>query len=112
MNVGVIGTGYVGLVVGSCLAESGNDVICVDTDENKIAKLQRGEIPIYEPGLPELIERNVREERLKFSTDLENAVKQAFILFIAVGTPPLPNGEADLSAVFTVARDIGRTLDR
>ncbi|MBI4472857.1 MAG: UDP-glucose/GDP-mannose dehydrogenase family protein [Acidobacteria bacterium] len=112
MNVGVIGTGYVGLVAGSCFAESGNDVVCVDNNAEKIANLQKGIIPIYEPGLPEIIERNVREERLVFTTDLESAVKKSFVIFIAVGTPPAENGAADLSAVFDVARAIGRTMDR
>lgn len=112
MNIAVIGTGYVGLVAGSCFAESGNDVICVDNNADKVANLQKGIIPIYEPGLPELIERNVREERLTFSTDLDAAVKKAFVIFIAVGTPPSPNGAADLSAVFAVATAIGKSMDR
>jgi UDPglucose 6-dehydrogenase len=112
MNIGVFGTGYVGLVAGACFAESGNDVVCVDIDAAKVEKLRQGVIPIYEPGLPEMIERNVREERLTFSTDLEAAVRKSFVLFIAVGTPTSPSGAADLSAVFNVARDIGRFMDR
>ena len=112
MNIAVIGTGYVGLVAGSCFAESGNDVWCVDNDASKIENLQKGVIPIYEPGLPEIIERNVREERLTFTTDFEAAVKRSFVIFVAVGTPPLPNGAADLRAVFDVASAIGRTMDR
>lgn len=112
MNVAVIGTGYVGLVVGSCLAESGNDVICVDVDAAKIENLKKGIIPIYEPGLPELIERNQKEERLSFTTDLDSAVKKSFVLFIAVGTPTSPDGRADIDAVLTVARDIGKSIDR
>src|SRR5213594_2889777 len=96
MNIAVIGTGYVGLVAGSCFAESGNDVWCVDNDAAKIEKLRQGVIPIYEPGLPEIIERNIREERLTFTTDLDAAVKKSFVLFVAVGTPPTPNGAADL----------------
>jgi UDPglucose 6-dehydrogenase len=112
MNIAVIGTGYVGLVAGGCFAESGNDVWCVDKDAEKIEKLKAGVIPIYEPGLPEIIERNVREERLTFSTDLAAAVKKSFVIFIAVGTPPLPNGAADLTAVFDVAAAIGRAMDR
>jgi UDPglucose 6-dehydrogenase len=112
MNIGVIGTGYVGLVAGSCFAESGNDVWCVDKDAAKIEKLKTGVIPIYEPGLPEIIERNVREERLTFTTDLDAAIKKSFVIFIAVGTPPLPNGAADLSAVLEVASSIGRAMDR
>src|SRR5262247_3689705 len=112
MNIAVIGTGYVGLVAGSCFAESGNDVWCVDNDVAKIENLKRGVIPIYEPGLPEIIERNVREERLTFTTDLDAAVKKSFVIFIAVGTPPLANGAADLTAVFDVAAAIGRSMDR
>lgn len=112
MNIGVIGTGYVGLVAGSCFAESGNDVVCVDNDAAKIEKLQQGIIPMYEPGLPELVERNLREERLTFTTDIETAIKRSFVIFIAVGTPAAPTGAADLSAVFSVAETIGRAMDR
>jgi UDPglucose 6-dehydrogenase len=112
MNIGVIGTGYVGLVAGACLAESGNDVSCVDSDAAKIEKLKAGTIPIYEPGLPEIVERNLREERLTFTTDLDAAVRKSFVIFIAVGTPPAPSGAADLTAVFQVAAAIGRAMDR
>jgi UDPglucose 6-dehydrogenase len=112
MNIAVIGTGYVGLVAGSCFAESGNDVCCVDNDAAKIENLKNGVIPIYEPGLPEIIQRNVREERLTFTTDLEAAVKKSFVIFVAVGTPPMPNGAANLTAVFDVAAAIGRAMDR
>jgi UDPglucose 6-dehydrogenase len=112
MNIGVIGTGYVGLVAGACLAESGNDVWCVDSDATKIEKLKAGTIPIYEPGLPEIVERNLREERLTFTTDLDAAVKKSFVIFVAVGTPPAPGGAADLTAVFQVAAAIGRAMDR
>jgi UDPglucose 6-dehydrogenase len=112
MNIAVIGTGYVGLVAGSCFAESGNDVWCVDNDAGKIEGLKKGVIPIYEPGLPELIERNVREERLTFTTDLDGAVKKSFVIFIAVGTPTTSTGAADLSAVLNVAGAIGRAMDR
>src|SRR5437773_2139738 len=112
MNIAVIGTGYVGLVAGSCLAESGNDVWCVDSDAAKIEKLRQGMIPIYEPGLPEIVERNLREERLTFTTDLAAAVKKSFVIFIAVGTPTTSSGAADLTAVFDVARAIGRAMDR
>src|SRR5215467_2526069 len=112
MNIGVIGTGYVGLVAGACLAESGNDVWCVDSDAAKIERLKGGTIPIYEPGLPEIVERNLREERLTFTTDLDAAVKKSFVIFIAVGTPPAPDGAADLTAVFQVAKAIGRAMDR
>src|SRR5262245_35359776 len=106
MNIAVIGTGYVGLVVGSCFAESGNDVVCVDNNADKVAKLQQGHIPIYEPGLPEIIERNVREERLTFTTDLPTAVKKSLVIFLCVGTPTTPSGAADLSAVYAVAAAI------
>jgi len=112
MNIAVIGTGYVGLVAGSCFAESGNDVWCVDNDAAKVENLKNGIIPIYEPGLPEIVQRNIREERLTFTTDLEAAVKKSFVIFVAVGTPPQPNGAADLSAVFSVAAAIGRAMDR
>lgn len=112
MNIAVVGTGYVGLVLGSCFAEGGNDVICVDNNAEKVAKLRQGIIPIYEPGLPELVKRNVREERLNFSTDLAEAVKKSLVIFIAVGTPTTPSGAADLTSVFDVARGIGKAMDR
>jgi UDPglucose 6-dehydrogenase len=112
MNIAVIGTGYVGLVVGACFAESGNDVVCVDNNAAKVEKLQQGIISIYEPGLPEIVERNMREERLTFSTDLDAAVRKSFIIFIAVGTPTGSNGAADLTAVRDVAAGIGRAMDR
>jgi len=111
VNICVIGVGYVGLVAGTCLAESGNDVICADVDEEKINLLNQGKIPIYEPGLEELIERNVKEGRLHFTTDLDEAIRSSEVIFIAVGTPPLPDGSADLSAVFDVARRIGKNLN-
>ncbi len=110
MKVGVIGTGYVGLVVGACLAETGNDVICADIVEEKIASLKRGEVPIYEPGLEPLIERNVTAERLTFTTDVRRAVRTSDILFIAVGTPPDEDGSADLKHVLAVARSIGEAM--
>jgi UDPglucose 6-dehydrogenase len=112
MNVAIVGTGYVGLVAGACFAESGNDVVCVDKDAAKVAALQAGHVPIYEPGLTELVERNVREERLAFTTDLESAVRKSLVIFIAVGTPQGESGAADLSAVFAVATAIGRAMDR
>jgi UDPglucose 6-dehydrogenase len=107
----VVGTGYVGLVAGTCFAEGGNDVICVDIDAEKISRLRRGRIPIYEPGLEELIKRNVAEGRLFFDTDLSSAVKRALICFIAVGTPPDEDGSADLAAVLRVAGDIAAAMD-
>ncbi|MBI2149860.1 MAG: UDP-glucose/GDP-mannose dehydrogenase family protein [Acidobacteria bacterium] len=112
MNIAVIGTGYVGLVAGSCFAESGNDVWCVDNDVAKIEKLRKGVIPIYEPGLPEIVERNLREERLTFTTDLAAAVKKSLVIFIAVGTPTTSSGGADLTAVVEVVSAIGRAMDR
>ena len=110
MRIAVIGTGYVGLVAGTCLADSGNDVTCVDVDEAKIAQLRAGDVPIYEPGLQELIERGVREQRLSFSSQLEPAVGRADVVFIAVGTPGNGSGEADISAVLAVGREVGRAL--
>ena len=112
MRMAMIGTGYVGLVAGTCFAESGNDVICVDIDEKKIALLNQGNIPIYEPGLEELVRRNRQEERLRFTTDLAAAVKESLLIFIAVGTPPGEDGKADLKHVLGVAREIGRAMDR
>lgn len=111
MKICVIGTGYVGLVVGTCFAESGNTVICVDIDEAKIEGLKNGIIPIYEPGLKELILRNAEEGRLKFSTDLAAAVKNSLLQFIAVGTPPGEDGSADLNHVLAVAREIGSAME-
>jgi UDPglucose 6-dehydrogenase len=107
----VVGTGYVGLVAGTCFAESGNDVTCVDNDTGKIDRLRRGEVPIYEPGLEELIRRNVAQGRLVFQTELTDAVKRAQVCFIAVGTPEGSNGEADLSAVLQVAGEIAAAMD-
>jgi UDPglucose 6-dehydrogenase len=111
MKICVIGTGYVGLVAGTCFAESGNDVICVDKDEQKITGLNDGIVPIYEPGLKELVLHNVEEGRLSFTTDLESAVKTSLINFIAVGTPPDGDGAADLKNVINVAREIGRSME-
>jgi UDPglucose 6-dehydrogenase len=109
-RVGVIGTGYVGLVVGACLAETGNDVICADIDAEKIARLNRGEIPIYEPGLEALVERNLAAGRLEFTTDVAAAVRASNVIFIAVGTPPDEDGSADLQHVLAVARTIGENM--
>ncbi len=111
MKLCVIGTGYVGLVAGTCFAESGNDVICVDIDEAKIAALRKAVVPIYEPGLEELIRRNINEARLTFTTDLAAAVKTSEICFIAVGTPEGADGAADLTAVLAVAKSIGQAMD-
>src|SRR4051812_5684275 len=111
MHVAVIGSGYVGLVAGACLAETGNDVTCVDNDAEKIARLQRNEIPIYEPGLEPMVHRNQAEGRLTFTTDIAGAVKPARVIFIAVGTPPGEDGSADLQHVLSVACEIGRHMN-
>ncbi len=111
MNIAMLGTGYVGLVTGSCFAETGNDVVCVDVDDAKIEQLRQGRVPFYELGLDELIQRNTREGRLSFSTDLAEAVEGAEIVFIAVGTPQVSAGGADLSQVFAVAEDIARAMN-
>jgi UDPglucose 6-dehydrogenase len=110
MKITVLGTGYVGLVVGTCFAESGNDVICVDIDERKVKMLQEGQIPIYEPGLEELVKRNVEDGRLRFTTDVTHAVQESLIQFIAVGTPPGEDGSADLKYVLAAARSIGKAM--
>ena len=111
MKIAVIGTGYVGLVAGACFAESGNDVICVDKMDAKVRMLRRGKMPIYEPGLEELVRRNTQEGRLSFTTALPKAVREATIIFIAVGTPQGEDGSADLSHVLGVARDIARAMN-
>ncbi|CAN5675295.1 UDP-glucose/GDP-mannose dehydrogenase family protein [soil metagenome] len=111
MKVAVIGTGYVGLVVGAGLAETGNDVICCDIIEDKIERLKRGEIPIFEPGLDKLVERNLEDGRLSFTTDVAGAVRASEIIFIAVGTPPGEDGSADLQHVLAVAETIGRSMN-
>ena len=111
MKITVIGTGYVGLVAGACLAEGGNDVACVDKDAAKVRLLQRGRVPIYEPGLEELVRRNRRERRLRFTTALPRAVRDSEVVFIAVGTPQAEDGSADLSHVFDVARAVGRAMN-
>lgn len=110
MKVTVVGTGYVGLVSGTCLAEVGNDVLCLDLDPNKIRTLEEGGIPIHEPGLLEMVRRNVAAGRLQFTTDIEKAVQHGTIQFIAVGTPPDEDGSADLQYVLTAARSIGRLM--
>ena len=112
MKIAVVGTGYVGLVVGACLAENGNTVICIDKDEAKIKTLISGGMPIYEPGLAELVRRNQHEERLTFNTDLRGAVCASEIVFIAVGTPQGDDGSADLQHVLAVARDVGRAMNK
>src|SRR5262249_15520065 len=111
MKIAVVGTGYVGLVAGACLAENGNDVICVDKDAKKIETLNAGKMPIYEPGLEEMVRRSRDEERLSFTTDLPGAVQASAIVFIAVGTPEAEDGSADLQHVLAVARDTGRAMN-
>jgi UDPglucose 6-dehydrogenase len=110
MNVTIIGTGYVGLVTGACLADLGNHVFCLDVDAGRVAMLQRGEMPIYEPGLADLVERNVEAGRLLFSTDVAAGVAHGLVQFIAVGTPPRADGSADLQSVLEAARNIGRHM--
>jgi UDPglucose 6-dehydrogenase len=112
VNISVIGTGYVGLVVGACLAETGNTVCCADIDKDKIDRLRKNEIPIYEPGLEALVERNQKEQRLSFTTELADAIRSADVVFIAVGTPPGEDGAADLKYVLQVADLIGRHMTR
>ncbi|HMB40702.1 MAG TPA: UDP-glucose/GDP-mannose dehydrogenase family protein [Balneolaceae bacterium] len=107
MKIGVIGTGYVGLVSGTCFADSGNDVICVDIDENKVERMRNGEVPIYEPGLNRVFDRAIREGRLNFTTDLEEAFKNSDIIFLCLPTPPGADGQADLSFVLGVADELG-----
>jgi UDPglucose 6-dehydrogenase len=111
MKLALIGTGYVGLVTGACFAEMGNEVICVDADVAKVEALEQGRIPIYEPGLEDYVKRNVKDNRLSFTTDLAAAVQESLICFIAVGTPQDKDGSADLSMVLQVAKDIGRCMN-
>jgi len=110
MKITVVGTGYVGLVTGACLAEMGNDVVCLDVDAAKVALLRQGGIPIYEPGLEELVRRNVQANRLRFTDDIEDSVRHGEVQFIAVGTPPGEDGSADLQYVLAAARNIGRHM--
>ncbi|HEY4491757.1 MAG TPA: nucleotide sugar dehydrogenase, partial [Acidobacteriota bacterium] len=112
MNIAVVGTGYVGLVTGSVFADLGNDVICVDKIKKRIRLLKRGQVPFYEPGLEEMVRRNLDDGRLGFTTDLASAVKKADVIFIAVGTPSQANGESDLTQVKEAAEGIGAALDR
>jgi len=111
MKVTVFGSGYVGLVTGACLAEVGNDVLCIDVDAGKIERLNRGEVPIHEPGLDAIIQRNMASSRLRFTTDIDKAVEHGLFLFVAVGTPPDEDGSADLQYVLAVARSIGERLN-
>lgn len=110
MNITVIGTGYVGLVSGTCFAETGNNVTCVDIDAAKVKKMQNGEVPIYEPGLKPLFDRNIKEGRLRFTTNLESAVATAKVIFLSLPTPPGADGQADLTAVLSVAEQLGSMI--
>ena len=112
MRISVIGTGYVGLVVGTCLADTGHRVTCADIDAARIEQLQKGEMPIYEPGLEELLTRNIEEERLRFTTTIEEAIADCLLVFLCVGTPSLENGEHDVSAVMDAAEHIARTMKK
>lgn len=112
MNIAIVGTGYVGLVSGTCFAEMGNHVTCVDVDQKKIDRLHAGEVPIYEPGLDELVKRNVEYGRLKFTTDLTSVIDDVDVVFSAVGTPPDEDGSADLQYVLAVARQFGQTINK
>src|SRR5690606_7963186 len=111
MKIAVIGTGYVGLVTGTCLAETGNNVICVDIIEEKVEKMKNGVMPIYEPGLDILFNRNIEQGRLSFTTKLDEAIKDALIIFLALPTPPGGDGKADLSYVLGAAKDIAKIID-
>ncbi|MEE8584788.1 MAG: NAD(P)-binding domain-containing protein, partial [Acidobacteriota bacterium] len=111
MKICMIGTGYVGLVSGTCFAEMGNEVICVDIDQAKIEQLQDGQVPIYEPGLEEMVHRNLEEGRLRFTTGLAEAVQESRIIFIAVGTPAGEDGSSDLSYVLQAARDVAGAMN-
>jgi len=110
MKIAVIGTGYVGLVTGTCFAETGNTVICVDIDEEKVNKLSNGEMTIYEPGLEKLLRRNIREGRLEFTTNLADSVNESLLILLALPTPPGEDGSADLSAILKVSGDLGKII--
>ena len=110
MKIAIVGSGYVGLVTGTCFAEVGIDVTCVDIDKRKIENLQNGKIPIYEPGLEEMVHRNMKKGRFRFTTRIEEALEDCEVLFIAVGTPPDEDGEADLQYVLSVASDCGKYM--
>ncbi|HNX66028.1 MAG TPA: UDP-glucose 6-dehydrogenase, partial [Bacteroidales bacterium] len=112
MNIAIVGTGYVGLVSGTCFAELGAHVFCVDTDKSKIEKLKSGIMPIYEPGLEDLVLKNQKAGRLSFTTDLVSCLNNVEILFIAVGTPPSEDGSADLTHVLNVARTVGANMEK
>ena len=110
MKIAVVGTGYVGLVTGTCFAETGNNVVCVDIDADKVTRMQNGEVPIYEPHLDVIFDRNVKAGRLTFTTDLESAIQGVSVIFLALPTPPGEDGSADLSYVLKVADDLGKMI--
>lgn len=112
MKIGVVGSGYVGLVTGTCLADFGLNVLCMDNDQSKIDTLLEGGIPIYEPGLEDLVERNVYYKRLSFTSDIKKTVEECDVIFIAVGTPPKDDGSADLQYVLAVAEEIGKHMNK
>src|SRR4030042_3336446 len=112
MKIAVIGSGYVGLVTGTCFADMGNEFWCIDIDAKKIENLKKGIIPIYEPGLEEMVKKNYNDGRLRFTTDLKEGISEALFAFIAVGTPPGEDGSADLQHVISVAREIGRKMEK
>src|SRR6476469_2737752 len=111
MKIAVVGTGYVGLVTGTCFAETGNTVTCIDIDQKKVEKLKGGTITIYEPGLEQLFERNIKQERLFFTTNLKEGIKDAKVIFLALPTPPGEDGSADLKYILKVADDLGPLLE-
>src|SRR5947208_8641133 len=111
MNIAVIGAGYVGLVTGACFAEFGTSVTCVDVDADKIARLNEGQIPIYEPGLDQLVAKNKQAGRLSFTTDTRSAIEQSLVIFLVVGTPPKEDGSADLRHIEAAALDIARHMN-
>ena len=110
MQIAIIGTGYVGLVTGTCFAETGNQVKCIDIDEDKVARLRKGETPIYEPGLEGLLQRNIKEQRIEFTTDLAEGIRKAQIIFLALPTPPGKDGAADLQFVLGVAEQLSTLI--
>jgi len=111
MKIAVVGTGYVGLVTGTCFAETGNTVTCIDIDQTKVDKLNNGKITIYEPGLEQLFERNIKQERLFFTTNLKDGIKDARVIFLALPTPPGEDGSADLKYILKVSDDLGPLLE-
>src|ERR1700739_1398065 len=111
MNICIIGTGYVGLVTGTCFAEFGNHVICVDSDESKLQRLRAGQMPIYEPGLDSICAKNVKAGRLEFTSDITDAIERSLVVLIAVGTPSSDDGSVDMSQIHTVAKQIAGSLN-